>query len=360
MRTIDASQDVESERMPGAGAPPVRRRGSIVLPRLLIGLVVLICTEVFSGASVKVGLWHPWTWIVTYWLYFAHFFLFTTLAVRTGRTSFSSLYLWGVLFGLYESWITKVIWHGYGGDGKFVMGSIGPYGFSEISMVFIFHPVAAFILPLAVACLLCPPLRRVFPDLAWLTSRARLARGVRVYLIASFGIVLAMNSGGPVHLAANLAIVLALLVLVSRLARPGLAASDGVDIVAFRAKGFVGLCVYLAALYGLTYVFLMPAGRPSVPVQLLTFVFYAIVIVGLRRHRRREPVPTVPRDTLRREMRSVLVGFASVLAVGMILSPLTGRPAIFAPVVANFVIWTPLGFLLTGVSLVRGARRASV
>ena len=237
MQTIDASQDVESRRAPGADAQAVpRRRGAIVLPRLLIGLVVLICTEVFSGASVKVGLWHPWTWIVTYWLYFAHFFFFTTLSVRTGRTSLPSLYLWGVLFGLYESWITKVIWHGYGGDGEFVMGAIGPYGFSEISMVFIFHPVAAFILPLAVACLLCPPLRRVFPDLAWLTSRVRLARGVRVYLVASFGVVLAMNSGGPVHLAANLAIVLALLVLVARLARPGLAASDGVDIVAFRAN----------------------------------------------------------------------------------------------------------------------------
>jgi hypothetical protein len=30
---------------------------------------------------------------------FAHFFFFTTLAVWTGRTSFWSLYLWGVLFG---------------------------------------------------------------------------------------------------------------------------------------------------------------------------------------------------------------------------------------------------------------------
>jgi hypothetical protein len=198
----------------------------------------------------------------------------------------------------------------------------------------------------------------VFPDLAWLTSRARLARGLRVYLIASFGLVLAMNSGGPVHLAVNLAIVLGLLALVARLARAGLAASDGVGIVAFRAKGFVGLCVYLAALYGVTYVYLVPAGRPSAPVQLLTFAFYAILIVGLRLHRRREPVPRVQRDTMRREMRSVMVGFASVLSVGMILSPLAGRPAIFAPVAANFIIWTPLGFALTAVCLVRGARAA--
>ena len=54
---------------------------------MLIGVIVLVCAEVFSGASLKIGLWNPWTVLVTYWLYFAHFFLFTTLAVRTGRTS---------------------------------------------------------------------------------------------------------------------------------------------------------------------------------------------------------------------------------------------------------------------------------
>jgi len=109
-------------------------RGGVVFPRLLIGLIVLICAEVFSGASLGVGLWNPWTLIVTFWLYFAHFFLSTTLAVWTGRTSIWALYLWGVLFGLNESWITKVIWYGYSGDGKLVLGKLGPFGFSELSM----------------------------------------------------------------------------------------------------------------------------------------------------------------------------------------------------------------------------------
>ncbi|MFC1853930.1 hypothetical protein ACFL27_27415 [candidate division CSSED10-310 bacterium] len=125
----------------------------VLFARLLIGIIILMCAEVFSGASLPLGLWHPWTLSVTYWLYFAHFFFFTTLAVRTGRTSLSALYLWGVLCGLYESWITKVIWHGFSGDGKLAMGNIGPYGFAEISMVFIFHPMMSFILPLAVTCL---------------------------------------------------------------------------------------------------------------------------------------------------------------------------------------------------------------
>ena len=66
-----------------------------------LGLIVLISAEFISGASIRLSnpFFGPWTWLLTFWLYFAHFFFFTTLAVRTGRTSFWALYLWGVLYG---------------------------------------------------------------------------------------------------------------------------------------------------------------------------------------------------------------------------------------------------------------------
>jgi len=328
----------------------------IVWPRLLIGFVVLISTEMFSGASVASGLWSPWTWIVTYWLYFAHFFFFTTLAVRTGRTSLGSLYLWGVLFGLYESWITKVIWRGYSGDGKFVLGSLGPYGFSEISMVFLFHPVMAFILPLAVACLMCPPLRRLFPDLAWFTGTSRWAQLMRVYLVISFGATLGMNSGGPVNLCLNVVFTVILLGVLWRLARAGLAASDGRPLIVFRRPGFVGLCLYLLLLYGVAYVYLRPDGLPSPAVQLLTLVFYAVCLLGLRLGRRRAcPSEAVP-EIEPAELRRVGAVFVSVLGLSLLLSFSALKPAVYVLVVANFIVWTPLGFILTALALERALR----
>jgi len=336
------------------GNPPGTSRSNVVFPRLLIGLIVLICAEVFSGASIQVGLWHPWTWVVTYWLYFTHFFFFTTLAVRTGRTSLWSLYLWGVLFGLYESWITKVIWYGYSGDGKLVMGSIGPYGFSEISMVFLFHPLASFIVPLVVACVLCPALRRLFPDLAWFTGKSKGAWVVQVYLVLSFVSVLGMNSGGPANLTMNLAVVLVLLLVLSRLARSALSCSDARPIVVFSRWGFVGLSIYLVLLYGVTYVFLRPQGLPSAPVQLLTFIFYALVIAGLWLHRRREPMPGTAVQVETRELSLVRILFALILGLALVLSVFTGTPVLLIPVVVSFVIWTPLGFVLTAVALVSG------
>jgi hypothetical protein len=330
-----------------------------VFARVLIGLIILICAEVFSGASLGAGLWNPWTILVTYWLYFAHFFFFTTLAVRTGRTSLSCLYLWGVLFGLYESWITKVIWRGYNGDGKFAMGHIGPYGFSEISMVFIFHPVAAFILPLTVACLLCPPLRCLFPELAWFTGKTRGARIVQGYLVLSFAPVMAMNSGGPLNLASNLAVAIILLFVLRRLARPALSAVDGRQIVVFERRGFAGLCVYLALLYGVAYFAIRPEGRPSVGVQLFTFVFYGLAIAGLWLHRKREPLPEAGTPFEKGELHRLTVLFAVLLALGLALSLLGRTPALYLPIAVNFVIWTLLGFVLTALSLGKGVRESS-
>ena len=353
----DAGEETNGMHASGRPAevqPLARSRDPVVFPRLLIGWLVLICAEVFSGASLRVGLWHPWTLVVTYWLYFAHFFFFTTLAVRTGRTSLWSLYLWGVLFGLYESWITKVIWYGYSGDGNFILGSIGPYGVSEISMVLVFHPVASFILPLAVACLLYPSLRRLFPDLAWLTGTSRGARVVQIYLVLSFVPTMAMNSGGRANLALNLVVMFVVLLVLLRLARTGVVTSDARPIVVFGRGGLFGLCLYLLLLYGLTYVYLRPEGLPSVAVQLFTFVFYAVAIAGIFLHRCREPLPVTASRVQDRELHLVKTLFALMLILACVFSTPAPLPIVIIPIVLNFIIWTILGFLLTWVAFNSG------
>lgn len=335
---------------------PALTTGDVVFPRLLFGWIVLICAEVFSGASLQMGLWHPWTLLMTYWLYFAHFFFFTTLAARTGRTSLPSLYLWGVLYGLYESWITKVIWSGYSGDGKFAMGRIGPFGFSELSMVFAYHPVASFLLPLAAACVLCPALLRLFPDVAWFTSQGRWARVVRWYLLVSFGLVMGVNSGTPVRLGQNVVVMLVVLYTLWRLARPGLAALDARPIVDFGRPGFTALCVYLLALYGLTYFGLRWEALPSAGVQIVTLGFYALAIAGLWRHRPRTPLAAEEAVFDARAARTVLTWFGLVFVLGFVVSALPKGVFVIVPFFLILAVWPVLGFILCGVALVAGTR----
>ena len=43
--------------------------------------------------------------------------------------------------------------------------------------------------------------------------------------------------------------------------------------------------------------------------------------------------------------------FASVLGLGFVLSFFRSASALFTPIVLNFVLWTGLGFLLTGLAL---------
>ena len=325
-----------------------------VWPRLLFGFLALISAEGFSGASVVTGFWTPWTLLVTYWLYFAHFFFFTTLAARTGRTSLAALYLWGVLYGLYESWITKVVWYGFDGNGKLAMGHLGPFGFSELSMVFLFHPVMSFLLPLAVACLLSPGLRRLFPDLVWIFGDTRGAAAARLYIIFSCVATLAINSGGPVHLCLNIAFIGFVLFILLWLARPGLKAESGRSLVVFGRCGLVGLGVYLAALYGLAYFFLRPEGRPSATVQLITLALYGVVIAGLWVHRAREPLADVETAVDPKELRRAITILASVAGLALVFSFPRLKPVIYVAAVINFVPWTPLGLVLTTLAFWRG------
>jgi hypothetical protein len=105
---------------------------------LLIGTLSMFFAEIFSGASAT-RLWFidPWSLIVTWPLYFAHTLFFLNLAFRTKRTSMHQLYLWGMLFALYESWITKVLWAGYIGQDP-ILGTIGGIAILEFSTLVFF------------------------------------------------------------------------------------------------------------------------------------------------------------------------------------------------------------------------------
>ena len=114
------------------------------------------------------------------------------------------------------------------------------------------------------------------------------------------------------------------------------------------------MCVYLALLYGLAYVFLRSEGLPSVGVQLFTLLFYAIAIAGLCCHRRREPLVSAKIPVEKREFRLVTMLFAVLLALALACSMFAANPIIHVAVALNLIIWTPLGLVLTLLALGNG------
>ena len=118
------------------------------LPLLLLGILSMVFAEVFSGSS---PLWFldPFTIILAFFLYWGHILFFLNLALKCNRTSMTHLYLWGILFGLYESWITKVVWAGYIEEPGPGWGSFLGFAVAEFMIIGLFwHAIFSFIVPI--------------------------------------------------------------------------------------------------------------------------------------------------------------------------------------------------------------------
>ena len=113
-----------------------------IISFLLVGTLSVFFTEVFAGSS---PLWFIDSWgiFMVFPLYSMHLIFFLNVAFRIKRTSLGHLYLLGVLIGLYESWITKVLWAGYPGAEAPLMGTFLGIAILEFSvLVFFWHPIS--------------------------------------------------------------------------------------------------------------------------------------------------------------------------------------------------------------------------
>ena len=120
---------------------------SSIIAIVVFGFLSMIISQVFTGTS---PLWFlgATNWFMILPLYWAQSLLLINLALRYERTSITQLYLWGVIFGLFEGWITKVIWVGYMGEtpalGEFLGFAVGEF----LIYVLFWHAVFSFVLPI--------------------------------------------------------------------------------------------------------------------------------------------------------------------------------------------------------------------
>ncbi len=115
----------------------------------LIGSLSMLLAEVYSGSS-PTWIFSPYSMVVTYTLYLTHILFFMNVAFRFNRTSFEALYFLGVIFGLYEAWITKVIVVGYINLTP-ILGAFFQIAIAEfLILVFFWHPIMSFMMPLLI------------------------------------------------------------------------------------------------------------------------------------------------------------------------------------------------------------------
>jgi hypothetical protein len=311
--------------------------GAKVVFILLTGALSMFFAEVCSGSSV---LWFltPWAWLLTFWLYLSHTILFINLALVFRRTSLAALYLWGVFFGLYEAWITKVAWAGYMGQAP-SMGTFLGFAVQEFPLItFFWHPVMSFILPVLAFEALSGRMLPGHRSLLVKSRRNWLLAALIVILSASF---LAFNSKSnivatAVTAAGSFAMIGALYMIASK----KYGKSFSIESLRLGKAGMAILLVYIAALYLVTFFLLLPERIASPVTILLTIGLYIFIaaLLYLKRPDNIEPNIQADKNTFGPRDLVVLAAAFTALAAILCLIPVLSYPMTVILYAALFLI----------------------
>jgi hypothetical protein len=120
---------------------------------LFVGMISVMFVEVPAG-STMFPFFTAWGLLVVIPLYLLHSVFLAGIVFRFGRPAFWPLFAAGMLYGMYEGYITKVLWTSFRPEGPFL--TVAGIAFWEtILLVFFLHPMLAFVVPLFFTELLC-------------------------------------------------------------------------------------------------------------------------------------------------------------------------------------------------------------
>jgi len=239
----------------------------VLWPVLLIGCLSMFCGEVLIGSS-QAWFLSGWGLLMTFPLYLAHTLFFLWIALKLKKTTLPQLYFFGVIFALYESWVTKVLWAGYVGSLGPGMGTFLGIGVAEFPFLVLFwHPVISFILPILIFEIMTGK-ALVGHDLILRRSwRKTIAVAVFLFLISGF-----IVKGNGLSLLQSLISVLGSLVLIIFFYKRS--KNSDLKIFEFNKPVFLGMSVFLFLLYSISFFRFLPERTPQ-----SSIAFFSILVV---------------------------------------------------------------------------------
>jgi hypothetical protein len=241
---------------------------------LLLGALSMLFAEVFSGAST---LWFidGWGLLLTYPLYLGHAIFLLNVAFLWKKTSPRQLYFFGMLFGLYEALITKVLWFGYPNATGPAVGYFFGIAWGEfLTLVLFYHPVMSFVVPVFVYELLSGD---VLPG-----HERFLQKNWKTYLIIILLVVMGASfqgNGSKYDVVRSVGSVGGSLLIVFVL--HFLSKGKNLQSLVLGKKAFLGVLAYLLALYGATTLIIFPERLPTQIISYLLIFLWYLVSLGL-------------------------------------------------------------------------------
>ena len=259
-------------------------------------------------------------------VYLLHSVFFAGVLFSTDRVTYSTLYLLGVVFGLYEAYVTKVVWAPVGGPLPFRLG--GVYWFETLSLVLFWHPVVAFVIPVAlVEAVATDSEESLVPPIAGHRYAPHLAVSVAAYLAVFQGTL----GRGPVTTVLKNTVALGVVLGFLFVWRRTGSHRYKMESLLPRGRELWVLGAVLLALYPLFGATLRPEALPrEVQPHLIVLTIYAVIggllLVTLRRGSTTETTASVS-FTWARALVAVGAFVITSFGAGLFLSSL--RDAVF-------------------------------
>jgi hypothetical protein len=242
---------------------------------LLFGALSMLFAEIFSGAST---LWFldAWGLFLTYPLYLAHAIFLLNVAFLWKKTSPRQLYFFGMLFGLYEALITKVLWFGYPASTGPMVGYFFGIAWGEfLTLVLFYHPIMSFVIPVFVYELMSKdvlPGHERFLQKDWKTLLLVI---ILIVMGASF-----QSNGAKYDVVRSVGSMGGTILIVVLL--HDLSKGKNLQSLILGKKGMTVVLVYLFVLYGVTTAVIFPERLPKMILPyLLILLWYLVAIILL-------------------------------------------------------------------------------
>ena len=246
---------------------------------LNLGLISTFFAEIISGSDLF-PYFHFWGVFSVVPLYLLHTLLLVTLVFRAGRPALPALYFAGTIFGLYEAYITKILWNPSWGDEIIKIGEVAV--FEVLVLVFFWHVWMSFILPLLAAETWLTRSTEIRSRLPLRMQRFFMGRRGWLVLAIFGGLFVSINAASaPQALLSALGAVLVLGFfgwLWQRLTREKSYTME--DLLPTRRE-LVFLLISIAGLYLFTGIFLRPQAYPPLVGHFTIWVLYGLCALFL-------------------------------------------------------------------------------
>jgi len=315
----------------------------------ILGALSVFFAEVTVGSS-PFAFFDAWGLIVVCPLYLLHVLILARVAFARGRPRLAALFFAGVLFGLYEAYMTKQLWNPDWSDNPLRVGGVAVL--ETIILVLWWHPVMAFLVPLLVAeTALCRSrhVARALPRRLQRMLFGKRSTAVLFGLAVLLGLLLSSThtrrpTAGHVFVSGLASVgVLFLLVWLWRRATRGVRLA--LPELLPSGREVVLLCLCLALQYVGLGVLIRPEALPGAGPQASVWLLYAAAVAGLvlsLRQPRPAPLFGLGESPDRFSWR-LWFGLAAVLVVTGTASRLLLGPRTWLFLIANLVVGVPVG-----------------